>query len=69
MDDVTRRSFLKSSGVVAAATTVRLKTGVAAQGRGGVVAPAPRTTLTLTVNGQLHRRGRARGPRRGRPRG
>ena len=55
MDDVTRRSFLKSSGVVAAATTVRLKTGVAAQGRGGVVAPAPRTTLTLTVNGQLHR--------------
>ena len=55
MDDVTRRSFLKSSGVVAAATTVRLKTGVAAQGRGSVVAPAPRTTLTLTVNGQLHR--------------
>ena len=53
MDDVTRRSFLKSSGVVAAATTVRLKTGVAAQG--SVVAPAPRTTLTLTVNGQHHR--------------
>ena len=53
MDDVTRRSFLKSSGVVAAATTVRLKTGVAAQG--SVVAPAPRTPLTLTVNGQHHR--------------
>ena len=55
MDDVTRRSFLKSSGVVAAATTVRLKTGVSAQGRRSVVALAPRTTLTLTVNGQIHR--------------
>ena len=55
MDDVTRRSFLKSSGVVAAATTVRLKTSVAAQGRRSVVAPAPRTTLTLTVNGHTRR--------------
>ena len=55
MDDVSRRAFLKSSGLVAAATTVRLKNSVVAQGRGREAVPAPRTTVTLSVNGETRR--------------
>ena len=55
LDRFSRRTFLKSSGAVAAATTMRLKTPVAAQGRNQPVESAPRTPIRLTVNGQTHR--------------
>ena len=55
MDRVTRRSFLKSSVAVGAATTLRLRTPVSAQGRTQVPTAAPSTAITLTVNGETHR--------------
>ena len=55
MDCVTRRSFLKSSVAVGAATTLRLRPPVSAQGRTQAPAAAPSTTVTLTVNGEAHR--------------
>ncbi len=55
MDRITRRSFLKNSGAVAAATTLRLHPPIVAQGEATQPEPAPRTALTLTVNGETHR--------------
>jgi xanthine dehydrogenase YagT iron-sulfur-binding subunit len=55
MNDFGRRTFLKSSGAVAAANSVRLKTPVAAQGRESAPRPAPVTAVTVSVNGQQHR--------------
>ena len=53
MDPVTRRAFLKSSVAVTAATTLpRARALAAGQGRGRTPPAAPRTTISLTVNGE-----------------
>ena len=51
MDNVSRRLFLKSSGAVAAATTVRLKSPAVAEGRVQEVDAAPRTAIAFLLNG------------------
>ena len=53
VESVSRRVFLKSSLAVTAATGVpRARAATLTQDRGAVSAPAPRTTITLTVNGE-----------------
>ena len=53
MDSVSRRAFLKSSVAVTAATALpQTRVSAAAQGRDSTPAPAPQTTITLTVNGE-----------------
>ena len=55
MDPVSRRSFIKGSIAVTAATTLpHFRAPVSAQGRTRAPESAPRTAITLTVNGETH---------------
>ena len=56
MNSVSRRSFIKSSITVTAATTLpRLRPPVSAQGRSRTPESVPRTAITITVNGETHK--------------